>query len=126
MQSLFFIVLCFLTQHCHADHDAGTFQKILEEGKVVVITSEVVMNSFITKYSAISGLEESFLRKLFVFRPAQIGQKIAVYGGHLEFFYSLHSIPCVGFAAYCNGKSMVYSGDSFNDHAGIEKFYEMG
>ncbi len=25
--------------HCHADHDAGTFQKILEEGRVVVMTT---------------------------------------------------------------------------------------
>ena len=47
-------------------------------------------------------------------------------GGHLQFFYSLHSIPCVGFSAYYNGKSMVYSGDTYNDPAGISKMYEKG
>ena len=87
--------------NCHADHDAGTFQKILEEGKVVLMTTEVILDSFIRKYSAISGLDAQFLRKLFVFRPVLVGQRTAVYGGHVEFFYSLHSIPCVGFSAYC-------------------------
>ena len=90
-----------ITGNCHADHDAGTFQKILEEGKVVLMTTEVILDSFIRKYSAISGLDAQFLRKLFVFRPVLVGQRTAVYGGHVEFFYSLHSIPCVGFSAYC-------------------------
>eukprot|EP00456_Euglypha_rotunda_P078141 TRINITY_DN7457_c0_g1_i1.p1 TRINITY_DN7457_c0_g1~~TRINITY_DN7457_c0_g1_i1.p1 ORF type:complete len:115 (+),score=15.83 TRINITY_DN7457_c0_g1_i1:431-775(+) len=40
--------------HCHADHDAGTFQKILEEGRVVLMTTEVILGSFLRKYSAIS------------------------------------------------------------------------
>ena len=112
--------------HCHADHDAGTFQKILEEGKVVLMTTEVILDSFIRKYSAISGLDAAFLRKLFVFRPVLAGQRTAVYGGHVEFFYSLHSIPCVGFSAYCNGRSFVYSADSFNDPTGIRSLYEKG
>ena len=112
--------------HSHADHDAGTFQKILEEGKVVLMTTEVILSSFLRKYAAISGLDVAFLRKLFVFRPVLVGQRTAVYGGHVEFFYSLHSIPCVGFTAYCNGKSMVYSADSYNDPAGIQRLYEQG
>lgn len=112
--------------HCHADHDAGTFQKILEEGRVVVMSSPVILNSFLRKYSAISGLEPDFLKKLFVFRPVVIGEMTAVYGGYVQFFYSLHSIPCVGFAAYCNGKSMVYSADTYNDAPGIERLFERG
>ena len=94
--------------------------------QVVLMTTEVILDSFLRKYSAISGLDAAFLRKLFVFRPVLAGQRTAVYGGHVEFFYSLHSIPCVGFAAYCGGKSMVYSGDSFNDPAGIQRLYEQG
>lgn len=112
--------------HCHADHDAGTFQKILEEGRITLYTTDVIKNSFMRKYSAISGLEEEFLDKLFEFRPVTIGERISVYGGELEFHYSLHSIPCVGFSAYCNGKSMVYSGDSFNDRDGIQAMFEKG
>jgi CRP-like cAMP-binding protein/glyoxylase-like metal-dependent hydrolase (beta-lactamase superfamily II) len=112
--------------HCHADHDAGTFQKILEEGRVVLYTTPVIKESFLRKYAAISGLEAAFLEKLFVFHPVVIGQRISVYSGELEFFYSLHTIPCVGFAAYCAGKSMVYSGDTLNDREGIERFFREG
>eukprot|EP00462_Mataza_sp_D1_P019112 CAMPEP_0175137714 /NCGR_PEP_ID=MMETSP0087-20121206/9959_1 /TAXON_ID=136419 /ORGANISM="Unknown Unknown, Strain D1" /LENGTH=874 /DNA_ID=CAMNT_0016420561 /DNA_START=311 /DNA_END=2935 /DNA_ORIENTATION=- len=112
--------------HCHADHDAGTFQKILEEGRITLFTTEVIMGSFLRKYSAISGLDIPFLQKLFVFRPVVVGERTCVYGGFLKFFYSLHAIPCVGFAAYSNGKSMVYSADTFNDEAGIKGFYEGG
>jgi len=36
-----------LVTHCHADHDAGTFQKILEEGKVTIYATETVMMSFL-------------------------------------------------------------------------------
>ena len=41
--------------HCHADHDAGTFQKILKEQQVNLYTTETIFKSFMRKYSAISG-----------------------------------------------------------------------
>lgn len=112
--------------HCHADHDAGTFQKILEEGRVQLMTTLVVKNSFIRKYAAISGLKAEYLEELFYFREVIVGEPINVYGGILEFFYSLHTIPCVGFSAHCGGKSMVYSADTFNDPKGIEALFEKG
>ncbi len=39
--------------HCHADHDAGTFQKIMEEGRITVYTTRTVMNSLLRKDSAL-------------------------------------------------------------------------
>lgn len=111
--------------HCHADHDAGTFQKILEEEQIVLITTQVILDCFVAKYKAISNLGD-VLDRLFVPRPAIVGDLTAVYGGYIEFFYSLHSIPCVGFVAHCNGKSLIYSGDTYNDEAGIKRLYEKG
>lgn len=112
--------------HCHADHDSGTFQKILEEGRVVVYTSAVILGSFLRKYSALSGLDEDFLRRTFVFRPVRIGATIPVHGGELRFFHPLHSIPTVGFEAYYGGKSLVFSADSLYDPARIEAMVEQG
>ncbi len=37
--------------HTHADHDAGTFQRMLQEGRMVLITTSTVRNSFMTKYT---------------------------------------------------------------------------
>ena len=108
--------------HCHADHDAGTFQKILLEGRVTVMTTKTIMAQFIrkhamatltriltlararaqaraltrTRYSLVSGLSDDFLFRLFVFLPVRIGEPAHFQGGTLSFFYALHALPCVG------------------------------
>eukprot|EP00003_Mantamonas_plastica_P030628 TRINITY_DN7690_c0_g1_i1.p1 TRINITY_DN7690_c0_g1~~TRINITY_DN7690_c0_g1_i1.p1 ORF type:complete len:635 (-),score=225.39 TRINITY_DN7690_c0_g1_i1:139-2043(-) len=112
--------------HCHADHDAGTFQRILAEHQIMVITTKTIMGSFLRKYSAISGKSQQFLKKLFSFRSARIGERLSYHGGELNFFYSLHSIPCVGFEAYYGGKSLVYSADTMNDPERIKQMQADG
>jgi CRP-like cAMP-binding protein/ribonuclease BN (tRNA processing enzyme) len=115
-----------ILSHCHADHDSGTFQKILEESRVILYTTPCILGSFLRKYSALSGLEEDFLRRTFVFRPVKIGAPIRVHGGELRFFYTLHSIPTVGFEAYYGGKSLVFSADSLYDPERIEAAAKAG
>lgn len=115
-----------IVTHCHADHDAGAFQKILEAGRVTLYTTRVICNSFLRKYSALSGVASDFLQKLFHFCPCVVGEKIFVKGGYLKFFYSLHTIPCVGFEAHHNGKSMIYSGDTLNDPVAIRQMHKDG
>jgi len=44
------LIEAIILTHCHADHDAGTFQKILTEGKVTLITTPTIMASFVRKY----------------------------------------------------------------------------
>lgn len=112
--------------HCHADHDAGTFQKILEEHKVTLLTTPVIMKSFLRKYSAISGFSIDFLKRLFIYKPVVIGERVNLHGGQLNFFYSLHSIPCIGFSAYCGRRSMIYSGDTLNHAPGIQALFDKG
>jgi len=56
------------------------------------------MNSFLRKYSNLTGMHREELRKLFVFRPVVIGCKMKILGGAFEFFYSFHVIPCIGFS----------------------------
>lgn len=101
--------------HCHADHDAGTFQKILEEGKVTVYTTETVMMSFLEKYSALSDVSIEYLMSLFDFYPVKIGNPLYINGGKFEMFYTLHSIPTIGFRMEFQNQSFVYSSDHNND-----------
>jgi CRP-like cAMP-binding protein/phosphoribosyl 1,2-cyclic phosphodiesterase len=101
--------------HCHADHDAGTFQKILEEGKVSVYTTETVMMSFLRKYSALSNVKKDYLMKLFNFHPVKIGSPVYINGGKFNMFYTLHSIPSIGFKMEFQDQSFVYSSDHNND-----------
>ena len=112
--------------HCHADHDAGTFQKILEEGRVTIYTTRTIMESFLRKYSAFSGEPPSYLRKLFSFQPVYMGRPITIHGGEFDIFYALHSIPTMGFKLSFQGKSFVYSSDHQGDPTVHQTMLEKG
>lgn len=110
--------------HCHADHDAGTFQKILEEGRITVYTTATVMQSFLEKYSALSGVDPGYLGRLFNFHPVKIGTPIYINGGKFELFYTLHSIPTIGFRMEFQNQSFVYTSDHNNDPSLHKSLYD--
>ncbi len=110
--------------HCHADHDAGTFQKILDEGKTTIYSTETVMMSFLRKYSALSNIPISYLLKLFDFHPIKIGKPVFIHGGRFEMFYTLHSIPTFGFKMAFQDQTMVYSSDHNNDPEIHKRLYD--
>ena len=110
--------------HCHADHDAGTFQKILEEGRVTVYSTRTIMESFLRKYSAFCGEEPDYLRQLFSFQPVFVGRPVTIHGGEFDIFYALHSIPTMGFRLRFQGRSFVYSSDHQGDPAVQQRMLE--
>lgn len=112
--------------HCHADHDAGTFQKLLEESQISLYTTPHILGSFLRKYSALSGLSEDLLRRTFSFYPVRIGAPVHVRGGELWFRYTLHSIPTIGFDAFYGNRSISISGDTLYDPERVTKMYEDG
>lgn len=112
--------------HCHADHDSGTFQKLLHEGRVNLYTTPTILGSFLRKYSALSGLSEDLLRRTFVFNPVKIGAPLRVHGAEISFFYTLHSIPALGFEVFYGGKSLAFSGDSLYEPTMIRAMQELG
>ncbi|MBN1698860.1 MAG: cAMP/cGMP-dependent 3',5'-cyclic-AMP/GMP phosphodiesterase [Spirochaetales bacterium] len=112
--------------HCHADHDAGTFQKILEEGKITVYATRTVINSFLRKYAALSDEPISYLSRLFRYHPIYLGQPVFIHGGEFNFFYTLHSIPTVGFTLKFQDQTFVYSSDHQGDPDVQKKLYDLG
>jgi CRP-like cAMP-binding protein len=108
--------------HCHADHDAGTFQKILQEGRVALITTDTIYRSFLRKYSALSGFAPSFLERVLDHRLVRINDVTQIRGAEFRFFYSLHSIPCVGFEVTYGDKKIAFSGDHLND---VDKIHQL-
>lgn len=97
--------------HCHADHDAGSFQKILEEEKITLYTTKTILDSFLNKYSSLSGEPVSYLKKLFNFYQIYLGQPVFIHGGECNIFYTLHSIPTIGFTLKFQDQTFVYSSD---------------
>ncbi|TFG63852.1 MAG: cyclic nucleotide-binding domain-containing protein [Spirochaetales bacterium] len=112
--------------HAHADHDAGTFQKILEEGKITIYSTKTIIKSFLRKYSSFSGESIAFLWKLFSFHPVYIGRTFFLHGGEFEIFYSLHSIPTIAFRLRFQGKTFVYSSDHQGDPSLQKNLMEKG
>jgi CRP-like cAMP-binding protein/phosphoribosyl 1,2-cyclic phosphodiesterase len=112
--------------HCHADHDSGTFQKILEEGRTTLYTTPHILGSFLRKWSAIYGLGEDVLRRLFNFHPVRVGAPTRIHGGEIWFHYTLHSIPTVGLEAYYGGRSIAISSDTLYDPDRVTEMFEKG
>ncbi len=110
--------------HCHADHDAGTFQKILEESSITIHTTETIMDSFMRKYTALTKMKKKTLLALFNFNPLTINRPVFIEGGEFLFYYALHSIPTIGFRVHYRNQSFVYSSDHLNDPAVLESLFQ--
>ena len=107
--------------HTHADHDAGTFQKILEEFPVTIHTTETVMDSFIRKYTALTKMSKTQLYNLFKFKPVTIDTPMFIEGAKFIYHYTLHSIPTIGFRMHYQNQSFLYTSDHLNDPTTLEK-----
>jgi len=119
-------IVGIILTHTHSDHDAGAFQKVLTGSPVVVMTTPTIYQSFIRKYAALASLNPKLLRHCHRYKPAIIGQDLRFQGATFKFFYSLHSIPCVGFRVEWRGRSIVFSGDHLHDPVMIGKLQEKG
>jgi len=119
-------IVGIILTHCHADHDAGAFQKVLTGSPVVVITTPTIYNSFIRKYAALSALSPALLRHSHRHKPAIIGAPLRFQGATFHFTYTLHTIPCVGFRVDWRGRSMVFTGDHMNIPSEIDKLQGKG
>lgn len=104
-----------ILSHCHADHDAGTFQKILEEQRVTIYTTKTVLESFLRKYSAMTDVPPERLKSLFDFSAIKIGRPVFIHNAKFDMFYTLHSIPTIGFKMSFQNQSFVYTSDHNND-----------
>lgn len=115
------MIVAIIITHCHADHDAGTFQKVMTGLRVAIITTPTIYKSFIRKYAALSGLNPTLLRHSHRHRAAIVGQPLRFQGATFNFTYTLHTIPCIGFKVELRGRSMVFTGDHLNSPPVIEK-----
>jgi CRP-like cAMP-binding protein/phosphoribosyl 1,2-cyclic phosphodiesterase len=112
--------------HCHADHDSGTLQKILQEGRVRLHTSPTVLHSFARKYRALTGLTQGQFLSLFDFHPVMLDESVNIAGAGFRFQYKFHPVPTLGFETYFRGKSFAYSCDTLWDPEVLQQLAEEG
>ncbi len=111
--------------HCHADHDSGTFQKILEESRITLYTTPTILDSFLRKYSALTRMPCSTLMNMFDFVPLKINMEYNIHGAIFNFFYSLHSIPTIAFHMFYRNKTFLYSSDHMNNPVKIREMMQV-
>ncbi len=102
------LINCVILTSSHADFDAGAFQKILHEEQVVIHSTLSIYDSFIRKYSALSGLEPKMLRDASKFRQVKIGTPMKICGANSEFFYNLDSTPSLGFTITVGERKLLF------------------
>lgn len=112
--------------HCHADHDSGTLQKILQEGRVRLHTSPTILHSFARKYRALTGLSRAQFLGLFDFHPVMLDESVNIAGADFRFQYRFHPVPTLGFETFFHGKSFAYSSDTLWDPELIQKLADQG
>ncbi|MGE0488317.1 MAG: cyclic nucleotide-binding domain-containing protein [Vulcanimicrobiota bacterium] len=112
--------------HCHADHDSGTLQKCLEEGRIRLFTTYTVHESFLRKYKALLGINSAEFENLFDFDPVTIGEPINIAGGEFFFHYNFHPIPTLGFEVEFLGKRFAYSCDTLYHPMTINQLHQEG
>jgi len=120
------MIMAIIITHCHADHDAGSFQKVMTGSRVAIITTPTIYKSFIRKYAALSGLSPTLLKHSHRHRPAIIGQPLNFQGATFNFTYTLHSIPCIAFKVEWRRRSMVFTGDHLNKPTEIDSLERIG
>lgn len=72
------------------------------------------------------GLNREEMIQLFKFHPVVVGVPLHFNGAMLNFFYELHSIPCIGFTVHYLNKSIYFSADTYYDPDGIKSICEKG
>lgn len=112
--------------HCHADHDAGAFHKIIEASSVEFLSTPTIINSFLRKYSAVSEVSIEHISKLFQYRLIEIGHPTNILGARFTFNYSFHSIPALCFEIEFEGKRFYFSGDTFFNPQKLKELKDNG
>lgn len=115
-----------IVTHCHADHDAGAFHKIVEAAPVEFLTTPTIINSFLRKYSAVSNVSIDQISKLFQYRLIEVGHPTYILGARFTFGYSFHSIPTLCFEIEFEGKRAYFSGDTYFDPTRLLELRDSG
>ncbi len=104
--------------HVHDDH-CTLVDMILSEQTVNIISTREIYESMLIKIANILGETIDQIRNYLSFTEVIPGKSYSMYGARWEFFYTVHSIPTIGFRVSVKGsngevKTLLHSGDTHN------------
>ena len=111
-------IYAHVVTHCHDDHAGSFVSTVMRQKKILLLTTREIAESLIIKIrGAVDDLTEDDIRKFIDFHYVDAGidaalEPIRLLGADWRFYYSVHSIPCIGFDVSIGGKTLFISGDS--------------
>ncbi|MBN1532760.1 MAG: cyclic nucleotide-binding domain-containing protein, partial [Spirochaetes bacterium] len=122
----FFQIQDLILTHTHFDHDAGTIERILEE-PVNVHTTETIMQAFLEKSSAITGISEEQLMNSINFFPVRLHTPVRIGGFTFYFSHCIHPIETIRFTFQDHeGSTYYYSSDILYSGEKLQRWVERG
>lgn len=114
-----------ILSHVHDDH-CTLMDIILSEQTANIVTTREIYESMLIKTSNVLGEPIDAIRNYLTFTEVIPGKIINMYGAQWEFFYTVHSIPTIGFRVTVRAQdghehTIVHSSDT----AGFSKLDEM-
>jgi CRP-like cAMP-binding protein/glyoxylase-like metal-dependent hydrolase (beta-lactamase superfamily II) len=115
--------------HVHDDH-CTLMDMILSEQTTNIITTREIYESMLIKVAGVLGERIDEIRNYLTFTEVIPGKTLNMYGARWEFFYSVHSIPTVGFRvsvrdAGGRDHTLVHSSDTIH-FAGLDEMRRAG
>ncbi len=114
-----------ILSHVHDDH-CTLMDMILSEQTANIITTREIYESMLIKTSNVLGESIDEIRNYLTFTEVVPGKPFNLYGARWEFFYTVHSIPTIGFRVSVRGRDgKLYTVVHSSDTAGFSKLDEM-
>lgn len=118
-----------ILSHVHDDH-CTLMDMILSEQTTNIITTREIYESMLIKVANALGEPIDQVRNYLTFTEVIPGKSVSMYGAQWEFFYTVHSIPTIGFRVSVRGPdgkdhTIVHSSDGM-DFEGMARMRAAG
>jgi CRP-like cAMP-binding protein len=115
--------------HVHDDHCALS-ELLLSEKSFTLISTREIYESTVLKAANIIGESEEMVRRMMPFLEIIPGKSYFLYGATWEFFYTIHSIPTIGFRVTVadekgQNHTLLHSSD-LDNFKGMDQLAQMG
>ncbi len=111
-------IKAFVVSHVHEDHIGALVELIDMKHRPMLMTSEPIYRSVLTKIALYTNTTERKAAKLINYKPVYPGRSSKLFGAKLTFFYTAHPIPTIGMDVRIDHDStrgrIVISGDTYN------------
>jgi len=122
----FFKIQDLILTHTHFDHDAGAIERILEE-PVNVHTTETIMQAFLEKSSAMTGISREQVLNSINFYPIKLHTPVKIGGFTYFFSHCIHPIETIRFTFQDHeGNTYYYSSDILYSRGHLREWVDKG